>query len=354
MATYSGTYNFNMTVDAIITESFRRIGVSGTALTAEKGLEATTSLNLILSDLANKGVNLWLRKPYMYNLGLGQSTYALPQGTVNILEMLWLTCVRLLGGTPASSSGNATFAFDGNPATSCTQNAPNGWISYNYGTTPRAVKYIGVQSNINATYTLNVQYSYDGTNWITCVTSDAQNYIAGIPTWIVNEVAVSANYYRIIETGGATLDIEELYFNTDQSSILMSEIDINAYMGISNKNSQGAPRTYTINRQINPFFYVFPTPISTTNQYLYINTEMQIYDVNALTQNVQIPYRFLEALNSNLAYRMAIKFQNELGIDAGKIQDLKESANAGFLIASREDEQDTPLNLNFSLSMFGR
>lgn len=345
----SNSYTFDMSLDNMIIEAYERIGIAGSQLTAQHAISAKNSLNLMFSDWNNRGVNLWMRQKFMQTLNWNQNTYSLPQGTVEILEMLYVQINRVLNGTAFASSGIAQNAFDGNPATACTQNSINGNIGYNFGAgQQQAIKYIGIQSNANLNYTLTIQYSYDGTNWINAIVSPQSSaYIAGQIQWICNPIPVAAQYWRILETGGATLNIQELYFAIDNTSRVIGAIGIADYEAISNKTNYGTPTSYAMNKQINPYFYIYPTPSNNVNQYLVYNVERQIQDVNLLTQTTYIPNRFQEACVSNLALKLALKFAPE------KYESLKPQALDAFIAASKEDEENVDLILSFNYNSFG-
>jgi len=137
--------------------------------------------------------------------------------------------IRNLGGTPFSSPGGVAInAFDGDINTSCAQSGPNGYISYTWGAENKIISDLGIISFINANYTLRAQYSYDGINWtnndvlILPTTAFQQNVLQ----WFSIQNPVAAPYFRIIETGGSTLNIAELYFNSKQYIVWQHETDV--------------------------------------------------------------------------------------------------------------------------------
>src|SRR3990167_3348334 len=134
-AVLSGTYTFGDTnVDQILSDAFERCGVLPDLITAQSILSATRALNFLLSEWINKGLNQWTITQSILALNTGQNAYTLPVPTSDILEATIRTSTRQLGGTPFSSAGGiAANAFDGDSNTACTQNAPNGFISYDYG-----------------------------------------------------------------------------------------------------------------------------------------------------------------------------------------------------------------------------
>ena len=83
MAT-SGVAAFNLDLSDIIEEAFERAGAE-----LRSGYDMRTarrSLNLLLADWANRGVNMWTFEQGTINLVAGTATYALPTDTVDLLE----------------------------------------------------------------------------------------------------------------------------------------------------------------------------------------------------------------------------------------------------------------------------
>ena len=80
----SGTKTFELAVDDYIEEAFERCG-----LEARTGYDARTarrSLNLLLADWANRGINQWTIEQGTAALTANTSTYALDTGTIDVLD----------------------------------------------------------------------------------------------------------------------------------------------------------------------------------------------------------------------------------------------------------------------------
>lgn len=82
--TTSGTTAFNMDLTEIVEEAFERAG--GELRTGYDLRTASRSLNLMFSQWANKGLNMFTYEQGMINLVAGQATYDLPADTVDLLE----------------------------------------------------------------------------------------------------------------------------------------------------------------------------------------------------------------------------------------------------------------------------
>jgi hypothetical protein len=83
--TTSGTSAFNLSFDEIVEESFERIG--GRELRTGYDLRtARRSMNLLLAEMSNRGINLWTVEQGSIPMVTGQATYTLPVDTVDLLD----------------------------------------------------------------------------------------------------------------------------------------------------------------------------------------------------------------------------------------------------------------------------
>jgi hypothetical protein len=85
MAT-SGTRNFNIDVSELIEEAFERCGQE--VRTGYDAKTARRSLNLMLAEWANRGLNLWTVAETSVTLTQGTTEYTLTADVIDILEMV--------------------------------------------------------------------------------------------------------------------------------------------------------------------------------------------------------------------------------------------------------------------------
>jgi len=84
MATTSGTTSFNPNLNEMVEEAFERCGKQ-----LRSGYDLRTarrSLNFLVTEWANRGINLWTIDQGFINLVQGTVTYDLPVDTVDLLE----------------------------------------------------------------------------------------------------------------------------------------------------------------------------------------------------------------------------------------------------------------------------
>jgi hypothetical protein len=383
----SEQYNFqNTPSEQLIVDAYERIGFVPSLITAQKIISAQRLLNLILSEWINRGLNLWTVRFDMLGLSPNVTSYkltpkvitdastptAVGQNTVtDILEATIRNSNRVTVGGSAIASGTialhpASSAFDGNPATYCTVDTTNGWLGYNFTnlpsvpTAPQLIQLIGITSQVDATYTLVVEYSDDGITWATppLMTIPSFPYPKGQLIWFALNLSqeyfaqadplqyqiyvqnFGSNYIRIRETNNATLSINELYFNNSINDLILTRISRSEYMTYPNKENTGRPSLFYLDRQRQPVVNLYLTPSQQYNCmfYSYAST---MQDAGTMLDEAEIPNRFLEPLTAALAYKLSIKEITDLN----KIQLLKSESDEQFKRAAEEDTERVPLRV---------
>ena len=341
---YSQTYNFGTTtlVEAFVKDAFELIGVAGSDISGLQLDAALLSLNFLLSNWANKGLNLFTVQKAMIELNVGQPNYVLNQNVIKVTEVTASNNTVLSGGVAFSSAGgNASNAFNGSPspATSCIQDSPNGYISYTYptGYTP-SVYYVGIISNVSINYNLVFEYSFDGNVWITSLIIGSTYYPVGQTIWAVVNSPLNAMAVRIRETGGAVLNVQQIYFSMPRFSRILTPISREEWISYPNKQIQATPSSYYLDRQIVPALNLWPTP-DNSYQTLVFNQQTAVMDVTSLNQNINIPQRFMQACRFDLAFQMSLKFSLD------KADRLERLSKEAYSWAAIEDEEKVPLRI---------
>ncbi len=307
----SGSFTFqDAPLTLFIEEAYERLGVLPDNLTAQQIQAAgERSLNFLLTEWMNQGLNLWTVEPRLLALNPGQNTYTLPQTVSEILEMNLRQSIRALGGTAQASSGNGAHAFDNNPHTACVQDAPDGWIGYSWGQTMRMIQMVGVVSQISRIYQLSCEVK-QGEDWKSVLNIPSQPFSVGEFLWFALPAPQQGTAFRIQETGGAILDIQELYFSFAIQDRMMTAISRSEWMAMPNKNQTGQPTCFYWDRTIKPTLSLWPTPTPLTKTLFFTCTSM-MEDAGDLLNQIQIPSRFYEALASGLAWKLAVKYVPE-------------------------------------------
>lgn len=338
----SGTYNFqSVEVELLIRDAFEQIGVLPEFITPQKLESARRSINLLLLEWMNKTTNLWTIQSEFLSLNEFQIKYSLEKYVLDITELNLRTSNRELSGIPESSNGGiALNAFNGDNATACTQDAADGNISYNYGVgNTQKITFIGVTSNDDTEYSLAIEYSLDNADWKNLKTIPKQLYKKGKLVWFDITAPVNAQAYRIQETGGATLNIQEIYFNNNVLDTVISGVSRDEYLQMPQKNITGRPSIFYFDRTITPSLYIWPAPTQYYNAIDY-SYKKAMQDVGLYTNTLEIPARFYPALVAGLSFKLALKFNNQIA------EMLNQEYQNIFNLATVEDSEDVIFSIN--------
>jgi len=349
--TLSGTVGqTNLDAITIIEKAIRKCGKPPSICDSETLYDATTELFNLTQALINDGIPLWTIQKNILGIHTNQSVVDMPVGTVDMINALCRTN-NLPGGGVATSSagGTAANAFDQNLATACTQTSANGYISYNF-LSPVVITTVGLLPNSTGTLNPTYEKSSDGVNWTTAISpsSAASSFTAG--TWYWQDVPEdsvnynsSAQYFRIRETSGGTLNVTELVFGTAPYALPMSRQNRDDYQMLPNKGSLGRPLQYWFDRQLTPRMWVWQVP----NMEFYTIeawTRRQIMDIGSLTNTIEFPARWNDDIITELASRLCLL--PGLNCDNNRIQILQKLAAGTALRAWTEERDNSPFYIS--------
>ncbi len=338
----STSYVFSPSLDEIVTDAYERCGVVPSDISSQMFTSALYSINGVMAEFTNMQLNLWEVEQDILALTVGVRSYQLPPGTVDVLEAYRRSFDRVLGGTPASSSGAAANAFDDNLTTSCIQISSNGNISYTYGSAT-VITMAGYMATTTATLTLVYEGSNDGSTWTTLVSNSAQSYPGGQIVWNVITTPGSYLIYRVRETGGSILSCVELYFANNEKDYPLGRFSRQDYDGLTNKTTSGIPLAIYIDRAVNPVMNIYLTPDSQFTMIRY-NRIRQLHTLSSASQNLDSPFRFIEAMTATLARKLAVKYAPE------RLAMLKSEAADSIQMAQMEDRERVPASFLPDLS----
>lgn len=107
MTTTSGTTAFNLDLNEIIEEAFERCGVE--VRTGYEHRTARRSMNLMFTEWANRGINLWtIEQGTPIPMTTGTITYNLPVDTVDLIEQV----IRTQTGIPQTDINISRISVD--------------------------------------------------------------------------------------------------------------------------------------------------------------------------------------------------------------------------------------------------
>ena len=355
---YSGTVGTTViNVQTLIDHGARRCGKLAEELTSEQLLSARQSLFFLLSHLANIGINYWAINKKVFGLNADQYIYDMPLGCIDVLNVLYRTMNRPTGGYTSSAGGTVSNAFDNDVDTYCQQTSSNGNISINYGTdNPVYAGSIGflpyIANNGSATWSIALEYSVDGTTWQ--MLDDLGTIAVTDNVWVWTDIdpGQSVDYYRIRAYNNTTLALREFYVGNNSTEIQMSRLNRDDYTNLPNKNfTANQPFQFWFDRTIpQPKVYLWPTPSDPFIQ-MTVWYQRQIMDVGALTDELEVPQRWYEAVVFMLSHRMSLELP-QVAMD--RINYLEKMADRYYSEAEAEERDKSPIYFAPNISVYTR
>jgi hypothetical protein len=326
---YSGTVSqtkFN--TRRVIENAARRCRVPPQSLTSEHIEVANDQLFLLLSDLANRGMPLWCIEKQIYPFYEGVAQIPLAASTVDVLNTN-LRQLQTPSGDETITATEYVVEFQG----------------------PTIVGTVGVKWSA-ASEPLAFERSEDGVVWVLADEVEPQA-VAGEWTWYDLPSAVGAQFFRVRATSG-TLDFERIVLGNTPTEIPMARLNRDDFTNLPNKLFQSIrPLQFWFDRQIpQPIMRLWPVPnaAAETSQAV-VWVQRHIMDVGTMTQEIEVPQRWYEALVAMLAARLALEY---LEVDPQLIPILDAKSAESLRAALIEERDNSPVNLLPDISMYTR
>jgi hypothetical protein len=284
----------------LIEEAFERCGKE--LRTGYDFRTARRSVNLLTIEWANKGINLWTVEQGQIVMNTGQAIYPIPASTIDLLD----TTIRQNNGSQSNQIDiNISRISESTYMTIPNKNTEGRPIQVWYNRQSGNVASIP-QAALNGAIT-----STDTT--ITLV--DA----SGLPT-----------------TGFINIDNETIgYQNIVGNQILNAW---RAQNGTTAASHLTAASVYVNNL---PSINVWPTPNAPGDQYTFVYYRMRrMQDAGTGTSTEDIPFRFIPAMVSGLAFQLSMKLAD---VDPNRVMALKQLYDEQFQLAADEDRETAPV-----------
>ena len=287
----SGSANFDLDVGDIIEEAFERCGLE--ARTGYDAVTARRSLNLMLADWANRGINLWTVRQFSQTLAQLSSTSAIevyPIGTITatVSDASDYSVGEVITGDSSGTTANV------------------------------------ITKPSDSTLTITVPSgAFTASEQITGSTSGAVSQLSADPS---------------LEDVQNTIDILDMVVRRSGSDIAINRMSRGDYLSIPDKDTQGRASQFFVDRLITPTVTIWPVPENSTDTLIYYRL-LRIDDADTSVNTMEVPFRFLPSLVSGLAYCIAMKRAPT------RMADLKISYEEDFFRAATEDRDRTSLQL---------
>jgi len=326
---YSNTVSQTVfTTRRVIDNAIRRCKLTAEQITAEYIDIANDQLYLFLSELANQGTPLWCIEKQIYPLYDGVGTIPLDIGTVDILNSN-LRYLQQVSGTDYDTSTTHTVDF--------------------VSDTP--VSTIGIFWTA-ASVPVAFEWSPDNIVWTT-IQNETPNAVAGQWTWYDMQTVVTARYFRVRAISG-TLSFDQIYMSNTPTEIPLARMNRDDYTNLPNKVFQSnRPLQYWLDRVIpHPTMYLWPIPnLQATVYQIVVWRQRQIMDVGTMTQELEVPQRWYEAIVANLAAKMAMEI---IEVDVALVPLLDAKADKALAIAQAEERDNSPITWAPNIAMYTR
>ena len=156
----------------------------------------------------------------------------------------------------------------------------------------------------------------------------------GVNLWAVDLVTVPlVEGQATYAVDGNTIMVLDAYTTTSSGiDRVIMPISRTEYASYPNKTQQGFPTSYWFDRLVSPTITLWPVPDGSSATILKYYRVRQVQDANLQNgENVEIPYRWLEAFADGLAYRLARIWQPQMAVA------LKGQADESYQIAADQD-----------------
>ena len=310
----------------VIDTAVRRCKVPPATLGGEQIDVANDALYLLLSAMANLGAPLWCLEDVILPLVEGNGDLVMPKGTVDVMSAR-LRYLQEVTGTNTDTSISRTVAF----------------------TTATFVTTVGVLWNA-ASVPLSLERSTDGVTW-TVADSVTPTAVAGEWSWFDLPSSVARQYFRVRATTG-TLGFSRIFLGNTPTEIPMARINRDDYDNLPNKFFQSnRPLQYWFDRQVRlPIMHMWPVPNeAATVQQVMIRRHRHIMDVGSMTQELEVPQRWYEAIVAGLAAKLALELEQ---VDPNMIGILQPKADKALLDAQGEERDNSPMFMQANFSAY--
>jgi hypothetical protein len=312
----------------VIENAIRRCKLPAESITAEYVDIANDQLYLLLSDLANMGAPLWCIEKQIIPLYDGVGDVVLDTKVVDILNSNFRQ-LQTVSGVNTTTSTTHTIAFGGDTFV-----------------TTVGIKWLA------ASVPIALERSLDNIVWETIQTENPVA-ISGEWTWFDLESSIATPYFRVRATTG-TLTFEEIYTGNTPTEIPLARMNRDDYTNLPNKYFQSnRSLQYWYDRVIpNPVMHLWPVPNSGADySQLVIWIQRYIMDVGTMTQELEVPQRWYEAIVSMLAAKMAMEI---VEVEVGMIGMLDAKAQQALYTAQAEERDNSPMTIAPNIAMYTR
>lgn len=313
----------------VIDHAFRKCRLPPEGVGGEQMTTAQETLYLVLSALANRGLQLWCIEKLILPLYENQATVPVGNGIVDLLNTNYRTMQYLTPVTEAVAVDKVTFDFGAD----------------------EIVTTVGINW-LGDSVAFNLQVSTDNVTWVTVLSVANPNQSLGEWTWVDIDGSAATQYFRVIAPSGL-LDQDTVLVGNTPNEIMMARLNRDSYANLPNKTFTGKPLQFWLDRTLNePVMYIWPVPNADQSLGQVVTyVKRYIMDVGTLTQEIEVPQRWYDAIVYILASRLAEELPQ---VDPNMIMVLDQKATRSLNEAEMEERDNSPIYFTPNIAVYTR
>ena len=267
----------------VVEHAVRRCKLPVNAQTPEIIQAANESLYILLLSLSNRGLNLWAIDKQIFGTTAGKATYASNPGTIDVLNVAYSRPTRVTG-IDTTTATTAHTELDG----------------------LYTVVRVGIKmSVVTASDTFTMSNSTDDLTFTMIFTKTKTDWAINTWYWFDIVIPTSGQYYKF--TFGSAVTFTDYRLAVSVYDLPVTPWSRDTWVAINDKNRQGNPSTtYFYEKLLTPQITVWPVPEDDVNQ-VTMWCHRQIQDVGTLTQQIEIPQRWLESIIWQVSMRIGFE-----------------------------------------------
>jgi len=312
---------------SVIEHAFRRCKVVPSAQTPETVLIAKENLYMLLLNLSNRGLNLWAVEKVFVGLTSGKPTYVTPSGTLDVLNVVY--------SQPTLVDVTFTATAQGGKA----------------AITSASIVRVGFMLSSAYTGQLVIKSSSDDVTYTTLTTLDSVTYAANTYYWADLPAATTAAYFKVESAAVPYPVVSDIKCASASYDLPCTQWNRDTYAAMNAKNQTGRPSTsYFFEKKLTPTVTLWPVP-NNNDDHLMLYVHRQPQDVGTLTQQLEIPQRWLDGFIWMLASRLCYELVN---IDPSTVQLVVGMAEKQVFEAEDAESDGAPIFLTPTIRGYTR
>lgn len=310
----------------VVDQAFLRCRMPSQAVTAEMHDNAKNTLYLLLSEMANYRTPSWCIKKAVLPMTESHAAVTLPVGAVSVLNVNYRSTTEI-------------------EATALLEDVMEFSVMFTDAATPLTVELgFAILPDEGVVF----QVSDDNAVWTT-VGRLVEPALSR--QWVDLDSPAAGLYFRVVAE--TAFEVNTLSVHNTPREIPLGSINRDNYTAFPDKSFTGRPVNYWFQRDTTPKLNLWPSPNteSQDSAQLVVWYHRHIMDVGTLQESLEVPQRWLEAIISQLALRLA---EQNPQVDMGVIPILANRAMTALNMAWEGDNDGSSTFYQPNISAYTR